>query len=123
MPTSKSKARKRKHKQRQSSTERLKRKLAQWPLRDMEIVIEPQGQVKMSDVLERFVEPYLEFVDTAEAHSTLFTLGALAWNAAFLPPDSSTDGEYASAAFLPAPHHATPACLRCARVSRNAVVP
>ena len=86
MPTSKSKARKRKQKKRQSSTERLTRNLAQGPLRGREIVIEPQGQVKMSDVLERFVDPYLEFAETAEDHRKLFTLAVLAWIAAFLPP-------------------------------------
>jgi hypothetical protein len=86
MPSSKSKGRKRQHKQRQQRLDRLRRKLEQGSLGDLKFVVEPKGQVKMSDVLERFAEPYLEFVDTTEQHRKLFTLAALAWNASFLPP-------------------------------------
>lgn len=85
MPSSKSKKRGRKGKARQKPIERLRQKLANGPLQGMPIVIEPKGQAKMSDVLERFVEPYLDSVETAEDHRKLFTLAALAWNASFLP--------------------------------------
>jgi hypothetical protein len=88
MASSKSRQKKRKNQQKpgQQSIERLKRKLEQEPLGDVKFVVEPQGQVKMSDVLERFAEPYLDFAETAEDYRKLFTVAALAWNAAFLPP-------------------------------------
>ena len=55
----------------------------------------------MSDVLEHFVEPYLDFVDTAAEHRKLFNLAALAWNAAILPPGEQEKviDEVVSAAF------------------------
>ncbi len=86
MANSKSKRHKSKQKQRQLGMERLKHKVAQGPLQATQFVIEPKGQVKMSDVLEQFVDPYLELAETAADHRTLFTLAALAWNAALLPP-------------------------------------
>ena len=39
----------------------------------------------MSDVLEDFVEPYRDTVDTKDAFQKLLTLGMMAWNAALLP--------------------------------------
>lgn len=44
----------------------------------------PDG-VKMSDVLEAFVEPYRELVDTKDAFYKLLTIAIVAWNAALLP--------------------------------------
>ena len=90
MTPSKSKSKKRTRNSRPSPTERLARKVAQGPLHPTGVVIEPAGQVKMSEVLEQFVEPFLEFARTAEEHRKLFTLAALAWNVALLPPG---DGE------------------------------
>lgn len=85
MTSSKSKTHKRARKARPSATERLARQVAQGPLHAAGIVIEPEGQAKMSEVLEQFVEPYLQFARTAEEHRKLFALAALAWNAALLP--------------------------------------
>ena len=45
----------------------------------------PVGGVKMSDVLEAFVEPYSGFVNDVEAFRRLLTVGVLAWNAALMP--------------------------------------
>jgi hypothetical protein len=39
---------------------------------------------KMSEVLERFVEPYLEQADTLAAHRKLIGAAVIAWNAALL---------------------------------------
>jgi len=70
------------------SQERLERRLQQGPLADSKFVIEPKGQVKMSEVLEDFVEPYQkEIDDTIEAQTKLISLAALAWNATFLPEE------------------------------------
>jgi len=41
--------------------------------------------VKMSEVLEEFVEPYGEFAETKEAYHRLLTVATLAWNASLLP--------------------------------------
>ena len=48
---------------------------------------EPAGREKMSEVLEDFVEPYMEFADTEDNFRKLLNLGILAWNAALLPED------------------------------------
>ena len=48
-------------------------------------VVSPPGEVKMSEVLEDFVEPYREFAQTKKATKRLFTLATIAWNAALLP--------------------------------------
>jgi hypothetical protein len=50
-----------------------------------DIVIEPPGQVKMSDVLTRFVAKEMESSDTREATEMLLTLALMAWNMSFLP--------------------------------------
>ena len=52
-----------------------------------EVVYEPPGREKMSDVLEEFIEPYSDTADTDDAYENLLTLGMLAWNAALLPVD------------------------------------
>jgi methionine synthase II (cobalamin-independent) len=69
-----------------SSRERLEQKLQQRHGDDYQVVVDPKGQVKMSEVLEDFVEPYQsEIDDTLDAQTKLFSLAALAWNATFLP--------------------------------------
>jgi hypothetical protein len=86
MTPSKTRSRERAHKVRTSPVERLAWTVAQGPLHPTDVVIEPEGQVKMSDVLEQFVEPYLKFARTTDEQRKLFALAALAWNAALLPP-------------------------------------
>jgi len=86
MAKSKSRSRDRSKKVHEAAMVRLERKVAGGPPPPAGIVREPEGQVKMSDVLEQFVEPYLRFPRTAEEHRKLLTLATLAWNAALLPP-------------------------------------
>ncbi|MBW4557918.1 MAG: hypothetical protein KME59_18680 [Trichormus sp. ATA11-4-KO1] len=50
-----------------------------------QIIIEPPGAEKMSEVLEEFVEPYIDSVDSIEAHRNLLQLAILAWNTSLLP--------------------------------------
>lgn len=88
---SKKKKRKRRQEQKQKRLASLKKKLEQGPLRGQKIVIEPGGEEKMSKVLIDFVEPYLEFADTEEAHRKLLTLAVMAWNASFLPEKEHQD--------------------------------
>ena len=56
-------------------------------LEGREVVYEPSGEEKMSEVIMGFVEPYLELVDTYEAQNKLIGLATLAWNAALLPKE------------------------------------
>lgn len=54
---------------------------------DARIVVEPSGQMKMSEVLEAFAAPYFEETGSIEEDYKLFSLAALAWNASLLPED------------------------------------
>lgn len=86
-----SKSRKSKHRRKQNRFENLKRKLELGPFRTEKIVIEPCGEVKMSEVLMDFVEPYRELADAEEAYRKLLTLAVMAWNASFLPEKEQQD--------------------------------
>ena len=52
-----------------------------------QVLYEPAGREKMSEVLEDFVEPYRDLADTDDAFRKLLNLGMLAWNAALMPED------------------------------------
>jgi hypothetical protein len=68
---------------------RLKKKLGRPSLLgpDAQIYYDPRGLEKMSAILLRFVEPYMELVTTDEAMEKLLTVAIVAWNAAMLSPD------------------------------------
>jgi len=83
--------RKHKRKQRQEQFEHLKGKLEQGPFQGREIVIEPGGEVKMSEVLAEFVEPYRELGDTEDNYRKLLELAIAAWNASLLPEEGQQD--------------------------------
>ncbi len=48
-------------------------------------VLSPAGAAKMSEVLEEFVEPYVEFADNRGQRQRLLEVAVLAWNLALLP--------------------------------------
>jgi hypothetical protein len=50
-----------------------------------QVVYEPEGREKMSEVLEDFVEPYRDQAESYDAFRKLLHLGVLAWNAALMP--------------------------------------
>lgn len=49
------------------------------------VVRNPKGQVKMSKVLEKFIEPYLETTKSFEDRETLLNVAVIAWNLALMP--------------------------------------
>ena len=52
-----------------------------------DIVKNPKGEVKMSDVLDEFVEPYLPESDELERHEMVYDMAIIAWNLAIIPED------------------------------------
>ena len=50
-----------------------------------QVLYEPAGREKMSEVLEEFVEPYRDSADTFDAYRKLLSVALVAWNAALLP--------------------------------------
>ncbi len=77
----------REQQQRRRQLERLKRNLKRGPFAHQRIVSSPAGMEKMSEVLERFLEPYLDLATSEDAYRKLVTLAALAWNAALMPAE------------------------------------
>lgn len=49
--------------------------------------IEPPDGIKMSKVLEAFVEPYVDLTKSLDELRSLFMIAILAWNIALLPED------------------------------------
>ncbi len=49
------------------------------------IVANPEGMAKMSEVLEEFVEPYLDTAQNRSQRETLIGIAVIAWNLALLP--------------------------------------
>jgi hypothetical protein len=91
MSSKKRRAAKQKRQPKQDEFAGLKRKLQQLPFGDGGVVVAPRGEVKMSDVLTDFVEPYESSAGTGDAYRVLVTLGALAWNASFLSGDQQEE--------------------------------
>ncbi|MBC8462076.1 MAG: hypothetical protein H8D67_29255 [Deltaproteobacteria bacterium] len=69
-------------------------------LKEKEILYQPSGEVKMSEVIMDFIEPYREYANTYEAHRKLITLALLAWNAALLPLSYAEEGFHLSVASM-----------------------
>ena len=76
---------KRKSQDPQNSLASLEKKLKKDSFPFEKLVVSPQGEVKMSEVLEDFIEPYREFAQTKEATRRLLTLATFAWNTALSP--------------------------------------
>jgi len=69
--------------QRQKNFEAFHNKLKQSPLPSSKFVLAPEGEAKMSEVLEDFIAPYKQQADTEEAMQKLLTVAVVAWNASF----------------------------------------
>jgi hypothetical protein len=66
------------------------KKLAQSPISQSVagIVMNSTGTVKMSEVLEEFVDPYLDERQSTEEQRKLFTISVFAWNLALEPDET-----------------------------------
>lgn len=51
------------------------------------MVANPEGEVKMSEVLEAFIAPYTEFVHNQSQQEKLVGLATTAWNLAIMPEE------------------------------------
>lgn len=71
--------------QHQDSLARFQNKLKKELFEVEKIVVSPPGQVKMSEVLEDFVEPYWKKAKTEDAQKKLLILAIYAWNIALFP--------------------------------------
>ena len=59
-----------------------------------QVVMAAEGEVKMSDVLEAFISPYLYLATTTETYHKLLVVAITAWNIA-LRPAAERDAELA----------------------------
>jgi hypothetical protein len=72
----------------QEGMEELRQKVQKTPLGDqVNVVMNPSGTAKMSEVLEEFVDPYLAFAETRKQRQKLFEIAVLAWNLALISKD------------------------------------
>ena len=53
--------------------------------KNSKVVINPQGEVKMSEVITTLIQPYSELATTLPAYQNLVTIACIAWNTANLP--------------------------------------
>jgi hypothetical protein len=73
----------------QKRLEKLQQKIQEGPLGEhfADMMINPKGEVKMSEVLKAFVEPYLAFIDNWSEREKMFHLAVIAWNLTLMPED------------------------------------
>lgn len=64
---------------------------ARGELAGMPTVFNPPGQEKMSEILEEFVEPYLQYTENVQQVKKLMLIASVAWNAALMEGDKRED--------------------------------
>jgi hypothetical protein len=71
----------------QKELEKLQQKVQKGPLGSKlaGMVMNPEGEVKMSEVLQAFVEPYLDLARNRGQREKLFSIAVIAWNLAIMP--------------------------------------
>lgn len=80
--------RKKREKRTESSKSELGERLKQQKeFADSKIIWEPRGQVKMSEVITDFIQPFLEFAADEEAREFIVMSAIMAWNTNLLPPN------------------------------------
>lgn len=86
MSRGKSKRREKKRHDRRRSLQKSLRQRVKEDFPRHKVTVGPASDgIKMSDVLEEFVEPYREFVKTKEAYLKLLTVALVAWNVMLFP--------------------------------------
>jgi hypothetical protein len=62
-------------------------RLTQGEFKDKQIVLAQSGEVKMSEVLQAFIAPYVYIATTTEAYRKLVMTAIVAWNTALMQSD------------------------------------
>lgn len=76
------------HIQREIGLEALQQKMeAEGLLEDMPLMRNPPGKAKMSDILGRFVDPYVGVTENQQQYENMLGMAVLAWNMALLPEE------------------------------------
>lgn len=85
---SKSRGKKRKRINDRALYRKLRKKMTQKGLaKDWQVVYDPEGEVKMSEVILDFVAPYMAELETDEESRKLIGVAVIAWNIALLPEE------------------------------------
>ncbi len=67
---------------------KMKQRLLNSPLSNItDVVVNPKGTAKMSEVLGEFISPYRHLAKNRNAYESLLAIAILAWNVAILPED------------------------------------
>jgi len=86
MSRRKSKRRKNKRRGRPRGLQKVLRQRVKENFPHQKVIIGPASDgIKMSEVLEEFVEPYRKFAETEEAYQKLLTTAIVAWNVTLFP--------------------------------------
>jgi hypothetical protein len=56
-----------------------------------EVIIDPEGIEKMSEVLRRFIAPCMDSVENIQHYKNFLAIGALAWNVTLAPEDKQQE--------------------------------
>jgi len=82
---SKKREKRRRAQRRRTAEETLSRRVKSQFGNQEVTIVPPHDGVKMSKVLERFVEPYQKFAETEDAYRKLLAMALIAWNTALFP--------------------------------------
>ncbi len=90
MGSSKRRVRNRSAQRRTTAKEVLQKKLRDRMGGKEVVIVDSADGVKMSEVLEAFIAPYMEFTETEENFRKLVTIAVVAWNTSLLPRNEQT---------------------------------
>jgi hypothetical protein len=78
-------------KDRQPILENFMQKVAAKAGDNAKYLVNPPGEISMSDAISQLIEPYKDDAPDYKAFRTLVTFGCTAWNASILPQDQRTE--------------------------------